>query len=146
MIFVRINEVFRGVCRFPFRQRGTGGDLLWAGLRACGVFRLDNSAPRYYKRHACIERAASREAGEDVWEWHMIEEERALRALRKIVEGTATRLKDPNIEREDAARVMDLTRVWVSKVFPDKLQAYDAIYKPRFENIYQKEGGSGDKG
>ena len=73
------------------------------------------------------------------WEWHMIEEEKALRALRKVVDGTARKLKDPGLGEDEAVKLMDLARHWVNKVFPDKLQAYDAIYKPRLENIYYKE-------
>ena len=72
------------------------------------------------------------------WEWHMIEEEKALRALRKVVDSTARRLKDQDIDELDAIRLMESTRQWVSKVFPDKLQAYDLIYKPRFENLFYK--------
>jgi hypothetical protein len=72
------------------------------------------------------------------WEWHMIEEEKALRALRKVVDSTARRLGDPDIDEVDAIKVMQQTREWVSKVFPDKLQAYDMIYKNRFEGIYYK--------
>ena len=73
------------------------------------------------------------------WEWHMIEEEKALRALRKVVDGTAKKLKNPGLDETEAEQLMELARHWVSKVFPDKLQAYDAIYKPRLENIYYKE-------
>lgn len=65
----------------------------------------------------------------------MIEEEKALRALRKVVDATAKRLGEPGITAAESERLMDMTREWVSKVFPDKLQAYDLIYKPRFENI-----------
>jgi len=72
------------------------------------------------------------------WEWHMIEEEKALRALRKVVDTTARKLGDTEIEELEALRVMQMTREWVSKVFPDKLQAYDLIYKNRFESIYYK--------
>jgi hypothetical protein len=72
------------------------------------------------------------------WEWHMIEEEKALRALRKVVDATARRLGDQDIDEMEAIKVMHMTRDWVSKVFPDKLQAYDLIYKNRFESIYYK--------
>ena len=73
------------------------------------------------------------------WEWHMIEEEKALRALRKMVDGTARKLREPGLDQEEAARLMEMARHWVSKVFPDKLHAYDVIYKPRLEGIYYKE-------
>ncbi len=72
------------------------------------------------------------------WEWHMIEEEKALRALRKVVDQTARRLSDPGMDELTAIRLMEMTRGWVSKVFPDKLQAYDLIYKGRFENLFYK--------
>jgi len=70
------------------------------------------------------------------WEWHMIEEERAMRALRKVVDRTSRQLREGEMDEVEALRLMDQTRGWVLKVFPDKLQAYDTIYKPRFENIY----------
>jgi hypothetical protein len=76
------------------------------------------------------------------WEWKMIEEEKALRALRKVVDGSAKKLRAPGIDETEATRVLELTRVWVSKVFPDKLPAYDAIYKPKLEKIYSKSGGA----
>ena len=74
-----------------------------------------------------------------VWEWHMIEEEKAMRALRKVVEGTATRLHECKDELE-AARIVEMARHWVSKVFPDRLTAFDSIYRPRLEGIYKKSG------
>ena len=70
------------------------------------------------------------------WEWHMVEEEKALRALRKVVDSTARRLKEPGTSEVEAIRLMELTRHWVHKIFPDKMQAYDIIYKPRLEKIY----------
>ena len=70
------------------------------------------------------------------WEWRMIEEEKALRALRKMVEVTSMRLKEPGIEEAEAENLMKYTREWVVKVFPDRLQAYDSIYKTKFEHIY----------
>ncbi len=66
----------------------------------------------------------------------MIEEEKALRALRKMVEGTAIKLKEPSLNELEAVRLMEITRTWVSKVFPERLPAYDAVYKPRLEHIY----------
>jgi len=75
------------------------------------------------------------------WEWHIIEEEKAIRAFRKVIESAGNRLKDPAVDEVEAIRVMQLARHWVERVFPDKLQAYDAIYKPRFEHIYY--GGKG---
>ncbi len=70
------------------------------------------------------------------WEWHFIEEEKALRALKKMVEGTAVKLREPSLSELEAVRLMEITRTWVSKVFPEKLHAYDAVYKPRLEHIY----------
>lgn len=69
------------------------------------------------------------------WEWHMLEEERALRALKKVVDTTARRLGNPGVTEEEAEMLITNTRQWVLKVFPDKEQAYDTIYKPRFEKI-----------
>jgi len=70
------------------------------------------------------------------WEWHMLEEERAMRALRKVMDRTSKRLGSSDLDEDEAVRVMELTRSWVLKVFPDKVQAYDSIYKPKFEHIY----------
>lgn len=69
------------------------------------------------------------------WEWQMLEEERALRALRKVMDITARKLTDPQTPEEDVERLLTSTREWVLKVFPDKEHAYDSIYKPRFERI-----------
>ncbi len=73
-----------------------------------------------------------------VWEWHMIEEEKAMRALRKVVEGTAQKLREDCSDETEAAKIVEMARHWVSKVFPDRLTAFDSIYKPRLENIYRK--------
>jgi len=56
--------------------------------------------------------------------------------LRKVMDRTSGRLKRPELNEVEAIRVMELTRSWVAKVFPDKVQAYDSIYKPKFEHIY----------
>lgn len=75
------------------------------------------------------------------WEWHVVEEEKALRALRKVVDATSRRLMDPSTGEEEAARLVVKTREWVLKVFPDKEEAYDTIYKPRFERmLYTRKG------
>ena len=73
-----------------------------------------------------------------IWEWHMIEEEKAMRALRKVVEGTAAKLRDAEMDEVEAARIVALTRNWVFKVFPERLGAFDSIYRPRLESIYRK--------
>jgi len=69
------------------------------------------------------------------WEWHAVEEEKALRALRKVIDCTSRRILDPVTGDEEALRLLRKTREWVLKVFPDKEEAYDLIYKPRFERM-----------
>ncbi len=69
------------------------------------------------------------------WDWNVAEEEKALKALRKVVDATSRRLMDPSTGEEEAMRLVRLTREWVLKVFPDKEEAYDTIYKPRFERM-----------
>jgi len=74
-----------------------------------------------------------------VWEWRIIEEEKALRALRKVVDNTCRTLAEEDLDRLAADRLMYCTRAWVLKVFPDKEEAYDMIYRPRFERIYHEK-------
>jgi hypothetical protein len=75
------------------------------------------------------------------WEWHAVEEEKALRALRKVIDCTSRKILDPATADEETMRALRQTREWVLKVFPDKEEAYDLIYKPRFERmLYTRKG------
>jgi len=80
-----------------------------------------------------------------VWEWHMVEEEKALRALRKVVDNTALVLAQGNLDRDEADSLMDRTREWVLKVFPDKEDTYELIYRPRFEKVYSEKRKRGNE-
>jgi hypothetical protein len=71
-----------------------------------------------------------------VHEWQVIEEEKALRALRKMVDNTSKKLGEPGLDEEASRMLMSTAKQWVLKVFPDKEDAYDLIYGPRFEKIY----------
>lgn len=66
------------------------------------------------------------------------EERRKLRYLRMIVDLTTALLYQENLSINEALELMAATKRQVLALFPDKEEAYDLIYKPRFERIIKE--------
>jgi hypothetical protein len=71
-------------------------------------------------------------------------EEEKLRRLRRIVDTTAFTLRKKRLIGREAWALMESTKSQVLKIFPDKEETFELIYKPRFlriiwENMFQKE-------
>jgi hypothetical protein len=71
-------------------------------------------------------------------------EEEKLRRLRRIVDTTAFILRKKKLIGRKAWALMESTKIQVLKIFPDKEDTFELIYKPRFlriiwENMFQKE-------
>ena len=71
-------------------------------------------------------------------------EEQKLRRLRKIVDTTSFILRKQKLIGREAWALMESTKSQVLKIFPDKEETFELIYKPRFlriiwNNMFQKE-------
>ncbi len=68
----------------------------------------------------------------------LAEEQRKMRLLRIIVDLTAAVLRQGNLTTPEAIDLIQATRKRVLELFPGKEDAYDLIYRPRFERIIQE--------
>lgn len=66
------------------------------------------------------------------------EENKKMRMLRLIVDATALRLRQGDLTIAEALALMSETKTAVLKLFPDKEDVYDLIYKSRFERILKE--------
>ncbi len=69
-------------------------------------------------------------------------EEQKLRRLKRIVDTTAFTLRNKKLIGRKAWALMESTKIQVLKIFPDKEETFELIYKPRFlriiwENMFQ---------
>jgi hypothetical protein len=69
------------------------------------------------------------------------EEQRNMRLLRTIVDLTSAVLRQGNLTIPEAIELIQATKKRVLWLFPDKEEAYDLIYRPRFERIIQERLG-----
>ena len=63
------------------------------------------------------------------------EEHRQIRYLRTIVDLAANVIMQSRLSRAEAERLVEATRRQILVLFPGKEQAYDIIYRPRFERL-----------
>lgn len=63
------------------------------------------------------------------------EEERKLRHLRCLVDVTAFVIGRGDVTVLEACSLMRLARRYALKLFPDKAEVFDLIYRPRFARI-----------
>ncbi len=68
-------------------------------------------------------------------------EQRNMRLLKTIVDLTAAILRQGNLTIPEAIELIRATKKRVLQLFPDKEEAYDLIYRPRFERIIQERLG-----
>jgi len=68
-----------------------------------------------------------------------IEEERQkLRYLRVIVDLTTQLLYQANMSAAEMLELVEATKRQILRLFPDKEETYNLIYKPRFERIIRE--------
>ena len=67
------------------------------------------------------------------------EENRRLRYLRFLVDLTVAQLHDETISIFEAIQLIHNTKKMVLKLFPDKEDSYDLIYKRRFARILEEK-------
>ena len=63
------------------------------------------------------------------------EEHRQIRYLRTIVDLAANVIMQSRLSRAEAERLVEAMRRQILVLFPGKEQAYDIIYRPRFERL-----------
>jgi hypothetical protein len=63
------------------------------------------------------------------------EEERKLRHLRCMTDATAFVIAQGEVTVLEACSLMRLARRYALKLFPDKAEVFDLIYRPRFARI-----------
>ncbi|NOZ60489.1 MAG: hypothetical protein GXO74_02300 [Calditrichaeota bacterium] len=66
------------------------------------------------------------------------EENRKMQFLRLIVDATAARLRQGDLSTMEALALISETKKAVLRLFPDKEETYDLIYKSRFERILKE--------
>ncbi|MDZ7330881.1 MAG: hypothetical protein ONB31_02760 [candidate division KSB1 bacterium] len=66
------------------------------------------------------------------------QEQRNMRLLRAIVDLTAAILRQGNLTTPEAIDLIQATRKRVLELFPGKEDAYDLIYRPKFERIIRE--------
>ena len=64
-----------------------------------------------------------------------------LRRLRRLVDTTAALLRQANLTLGEALRLAELARAEALRLFPDKAETYDLIYRPRFERLIRERFG-----
>jgi hypothetical protein len=63
------------------------------------------------------------------------EEQRKMRLLKTLIDLTTAVLYQSNLSVFEAIQLIHNTKKAVLKLFPDKEETYNLIYKPRFERI-----------
>jgi hypothetical protein len=66
------------------------------------------------------------------------EEEQNMRLLRTIIDLTTAVLRQGNLTVPEAVELITATKKSVLQLFPDKEEAYNLIYRPRFERIIKE--------
>jgi hypothetical protein len=68
-----------------------------------------------------------------------LEEERRLRQLRFVVDFAMEYIKNQNINHDEAIRIVEGVKKYALKLFPDKEEAFDIIYLPRFKRLLNEK-------
>jgi len=63
------------------------------------------------------------------------DEQRRMRLLKTLVDLTTAILYQGNLSANEAIQLIHNTKKAALKLFPDKEETYNLIYKPRFERI-----------
>ena len=65
----------------------------------------------------------------------LIDEEKKLRRLRFIVDFALEYIKTQNVTHDEAIKVVEGVKKHALKLFPDKEEAFDIIYVPKFKRM-----------
>jgi len=67
------------------------------------------------------------------------EEEKKLKRLRAIVDFAIEHIKNQNITHDEAIRIIEGVKKYALKLFPEKEEAFDIIYIPRFKRLLNEK-------
>ncbi|MCX5807389.1 MAG: hypothetical protein NT010_15210 [Proteobacteria bacterium] len=65
----------------------------------------------------------------------LLDEEKRLRQLRFVVDFAIEFIKNHNITHDEAIKIVEGVKKYALKLFPDKEEAFDIIYIPRFKRL-----------
>ena len=68
-------------------------------------------------------------------EVEILEENRQVRRLQRVVDLVMNVIGQTDMPVEEAAELVAATRQYALRLFPDKEQTYDLIYRPRFQRL-----------
>jgi hypothetical protein len=69
----------------------------------------------------------------------ILEEEKRLRQLRFVVDFAMEYIKNQKITHDEAIRIVEGVKKYALKLFPDKEEAFDIIYIPRFKRLLNEK-------
>jgi hypothetical protein len=69
----------------------------------------------------------------------ILEEEKRLRQLRFVVDFAMEYIKNQKINHDEAIRIVEGVKKYALKLFPDKEEAFDIIYIPRFKRLLNEK-------
>ena len=65
-------------------------------------------------------------------------EEKKIRYLKHIVDLTSATLKQQTMSKKEAEQLIEACKKNVLKLFPDKENAFELIYRPRFNRVVEE--------
>jgi len=69
----------------------------------------------------------------------LLEEEKKLRRLRFVVDFALEYIRSQNITHDEAIHVVEGVKKHALKMFPDKEEAFEIIYVPRFKRLLNEK-------
>jgi len=69
----------------------------------------------------------------------LLEEEKKLRQLRFVVDFAMEYIKSQSITHDEALKIVEGVKKYALKLFPDKEEAFDIIYIPRFKRLLNEK-------
>ncbi|MCX5813289.1 MAG: hypothetical protein NT178_12210 [Proteobacteria bacterium] len=69
----------------------------------------------------------------------LLEEEKKLRQLRFIVDFAMEYIKNQNVTHDEALKIVEGVKKYALKLFPDKEEAFEIIYIPRFKRLLNEK-------
>ncbi len=68
-----------------------------------------------------------------------LEEERRFRQLRFVVDFAMEYINNQSINHDEVIRIVEGVKKYALKLFPDKEDAFDIIYLPRFKRLLNEK-------
>lgn len=81
-----------------------------------------------FNRNSSVEETMATEA-------EILEENHKVRRLQRVIDLVMSVLYQSELPVEEASELVAATRQFALRLFPDKEETYDLIYKPRFRRL-----------